>query len=201
MRLFTYLILMLFASCMESSLMNTPIAPVAYIQWVENPNNGLNVSKDIGDFQFQLQYKPYEYLAIRELRKTEIEAADLQAKVNKMEDLQYFTFQLGKQNGSDILKSNIGASGDYSKNIEYLSFGLQRDLKLVEGGDTLACVLHHFERSYGITPTAKIVLAFPATTTPIAKTFIYDDSHFGFGTVKMAISEQALTNIPKIKTK
>jgi len=196
----SYLVLILLTSCVGSSLISTPISPVAYIQWVENPDNGLNLHKEVGAFQFQLQYKPHEYLAIRALRKTEIEAAILQAKVSEMEDLQYFTFQLGKQDGSDVLKSNIGQSGDYSKNIEYLSFGLQKDLKLVEERDTLPCVLHHFERSYGITPAAKIVLAFPATSTIKNKTFIYEDSHFGIGTIKMTISEQALANIPKIKT-
>lgn len=160
------------------------------------------VTKNDGDFRFKLQYKPAAYLAIRELKKTEISSAELSEKAAAMEEMQYFTLQLGLADGSDILKSSIEKSGDFSRNIEYLSFYIQQDLKLVEGGDTLPCLLHHFERDYGISHFAKIVLAFEKSNNVAAdKTLIFNDRQFGAGTVSMTILSQSLNNLPKIKTK
>ncbi len=189
---------LVFTSCVK----DVSLKPTDYVKWVENHDNGLLVTKNAGDFKFKLQYKPPEYLAIRELKKTEISSTELSEKASAMEDMQYFTLQLGLADGSDILKSNIEKSGDFSRNIEYLSFYMQQDLKLVEGADTLPCLLHHFERDYGISQFAKIVLAFQKSNNVAAdKTLIFNDRQFGAGTVSMTILSQSLNNLPKIKTK
>lgn len=203
MKIRQVIILSLWLLIIHSCSMNTGSkqSPVELVNWVENPINGLQVSKEVAGFKYRLQYKPLPYLAVKELKSLQVAQTDIDKRVKAMQDMQYFTLQLGTTEGKDILKTNIEESGDYSKNIEYLSFDIQKDLKLVEQGDTLPCLIHHFERSYGITPFANIVLAFKNITESVAdKTLVFDDQHFGGGIIKLTVKGNDLKNLPKLKT-
>lgn len=196
---FIFCVLFIFSGLYCTSK-SAALVPAVYVKWVENPENGLKINLDTAGFRFTLQFKPVEYLALREMKKTKVSGNELTQAVDSMGDLQYFTFQLGMTDGSDILKSNIESTSDFSENIEYLSFGIQQDIKLIEAGDTLPCVLNLYERNYGIGPLANIVLAFPNSQTRADKVFWFDDHRFGAGKVEITIKKEDLDKIPTLKT-
>lgn len=184
------------------------LSPVDYVNWIEDESNGVTVRKEIGDYFFAIQYKPLDYLAVKNLRKVAVTEEEISKEKEELKDLQYYTLQIGlNKGGADVLKANLSEGIEYSQRIEYLSFQMQQDLSLVEGGDTLACLLHHFERTYGISPYVNIVLAFERKKEeqipPVEdedKTLVFNDQIFDLGRVKLTISGDNLKNIPQLKT-
>ncbi|MHB8259768.1 MAG: hypothetical protein ACYDCN_00990 [Bacteroidia bacterium] len=78
---------------------------------------------------------------------------------------------------------------------------MEKDIRMVDGMDTLKCVLFHFERAYDVIPYATFLLAFPKSKFPLAeKTFIYNDRVFNKGFIKITYTPEDLSQIPKLKT-
>ncbi|MBI4648071.1 MAG: hypothetical protein HY738_16170 [Bacteroidia bacterium] len=187
----------IFFSCSEKEL-----NAVDYISWIENDDNGLKVIKEFGKLVFEIQYKPYDYIIVKEEKNT-VFHDELAKKVSELEELQYFTFRIRLKDQSVApIRFNLSDETEYNRRLEYFSFSMKNDMFLVEGADTLDCVLYHFEPDYGITSNNTFVLAFrlPGKSDEYAdKTFIYLDNIFEAGTVKMKISKKSLKNIPKLK--
>jgi hypothetical protein len=183
-----------------------------YMTWIENKQNGLKVEKKIGDFTYTALYKPYEYLALMELKKENVDKKELYKKMAEYDGLQYYTFRITAENQQqELLKVGISSDADYYSRIEYCSFKMQNDFKLMEGKDTLDCVLFHFERVYGLAPYATFVLGFPLrkngqnnnttiTKSNDDKTILYADKIFGSGNIYMTITKEDLNNLPELIT-
>lgn len=92
------------------------------------------------------------------------------------------------------IKYNLQNDAEFGERINYFSFGIQRDLKLVLEGDTIACSMHHFVRKYDLAPYLDIVAVFPVKTAlfqskkAVPGTFIYNDRIFNTGPVNMGLS-------------
>lgn len=178
------------------------LEPVEYVKWIENPENGLKVEKPIGDYQFTLLYKPLEYIVLKEAKQLEIKKSELKKGVEEISDFDYFTFQIGTvKNVEDVLKFGVNTNEEFQKRVDYFSFRMQNDLKLVDGKDTLQCSLFHFERTFGIAPYCTFVLGFEKGGKELKnKTLIYNDEILGLGPVKLMIQAENLNNIPQLIT-
>lgn len=209
-----FLILVVIVSCEEYSLNNnsdsyfndvkqnskTSLQVYDYINWIENTENGLNISKDINGYIFRLQYKPYSYIALLE-KGQEINDNDLCTYGKNLSGLQYYTFSIRVK---DIDVSPIEYL-QYPEDalVKYFSFDMERDLYLVEGKDTFSCVLFNFERTYGVNPWHNFVLGFETNEEDSIsfknnKTFIFKDKIFDVGLLKMSIKKEELNNIPDL---
>lgn len=187
------------------------LAPDEYVKWIENNDNGIKVAKKIGDFTYAALFKPYEYVALTELKKDSINKKNVQQKINECDGLQYFTFRISAENQKEeLLKVNLNSEQDYYSRIEYFSFKMQNDLKLIDGKDTLDCALFHFERVFGLAPYATFVLGFPLTREEMKitesgkknsyknKTLLFEDRTFGAGNIYMTIKQENLNRIPEL---
>jgi hypothetical protein len=185
---------------------NTPQAlePGAYVQWVEAPENGLLLTRSIGEYEFALQYKPAEYVVLQE-NGPGVPAAKLQQGCADIADMEYFTFRIGKKGGTDLLKDDVSTTDQFTSRLAYFSAAMQRDLFVVSGTDTFPCLLFHFERTYGVDPRSTFLLGFDITTlkngnTPAELIFGYDDKELGTGPVLFTFSPDKLLNLPSVKT-
>jgi hypothetical protein len=179
-----------------------------YMNWIENKDNGLKVEKKIGEVTFSALYKPYEYMAIMELKKEKLTEKKLTEKIAAYEGLQYFTFKIAANNEQqELLRIDADSDKEYYSRLEYFSFQMQNDFRLIDGKDTLDCVLYHFERVYGLAPYATMVLGFPLAKTGQQqagkrmyndKTIGYTDKFFGAGNIYMRIKEESLINLPSL---
>ena len=175
------------------------LSPEKYVKWCDNPDNGLVVKKDLGQFSFTLCYTPPEYLAVKELgKRVELNSTILDSAVKEYSDLQYFTFRMGSVNEGDFLKQEITTEQDYFDRIHYYNSQVNKDIFLVDGNDTLKCVMHHFERTYSVAPYDNLLLAFEKGKGNGSKKMIYNDHILGTGPVIITISQEAINNIPHI---
>lgn len=186
------------------------LEPVAYKNWVENPENGLNVSREAGEFQFTLQYKPLDYVALINQRPEQLNRQGFMKNKEEMKELQYYTLRIDSKTGDEMLRSNLSSADEYFYRVEYFSFHLKKDLYLIDGNDSLPCVLSHFERSYALSPNNNFILAFPLSEKEKVmlakgkaytgeKTLVYDDRYLQTGPVKFTIKKDALSALPQLK--
>lgn len=181
----------------------------AYKEWIEDPQNGYVIQKKVSDFTFSAIHKPLEYLALQELKNQDvINQKQVKEKIEAYSGLQYFTFRIAAEaQSNELLKVNLSSEDEYYKRIEYFSFKMQDDLKLIDGEDTLSCSLFHFERVFGLAPYATFLLGFPQITNETtnhkkknsrSKTLLYDDRMFGVGKIYMTFKEENLNQVPEL---
>jgi hypothetical protein len=172
----------------------------------------LTSEKKIDRFTFSAVYMPWEYIVARE-NNGKLNEQMLKKKVAEINDLQYYTFHIeDNQENEEVLMAEIDSKEEYYQRIQYFSFEMQNDLKLVDGEDTLDCVLFHFERNYGIKSKATFSLGFPLTAKEKEekdenpeimnqdKVIIYDDHILGVGKLNIKIDQKNLNKIPEIRT-
>jgi hypothetical protein len=168
--------------------------------WVEDKENGLRVEKTIGEFTYTLQSKPLEYVALLDLEKDKVSKPELTEKMEEFSGMDYFTFQISTDSQQELLKKNLETTNDYYNRINYFSFEMQKDLKLIEGSDTVNCELFHFERVYGLAPYARFVLGFPKSQSGQEKTFYYNEKIFGSGRIYLTIHAKKNIQLPEVIT-
>ncbi len=179
------------------------LQPVEYMKWIENENNGLRVKKEIGNFEFMLQYKPLEYVTLLEQKMANTQSDSIRRRTLELGDMQYYTFRITSKKDDEMLKTGVQSEEDYYGRLDYFISAIQDDIALVDGKDTLPCLLYHFERNYALAPYSNMVLGFKNIVKKNIinnKTFIYDDAVLGTGPVQITIKGNDLLQIPKLKT-
>lgn len=173
-----------------------------YIAYVNDPKNGLIVSREAGDFLVELQYKPLDYELLMEMGEESGDTTGMELLKKEIGQMQYYVLRIGsKDKKSDMLATDVGSKDDYFNRIGYLSSGIQQNIRLIDGKDTLSCLLHHFERNYKLSSYSNIILAFDANEHNEAndKTLVLDDEVFGIGRLKLTIDKSAIQKIPALR--
>ncbi len=121
-------------------------------------------------------------------------------KLEELGDMEYFSFRIKSLTESkELLKVKLNNEGEYYGRIEYFSFAMQNDFKLLDKTDTLDCVLYHFERVYGLASYATFVLGFPKRTNNSDLKILFNDKVFNNGNIIMTIEQNTLEHLPKLK--
>lgn len=167
-----------------------------YIAYMEQEKNGLKVSKTIGDICYTIQYKTPDYILLKE----NTNGGSTLAKKD-LQEMQYYTLQYSLTDKTkDILKAHLQNGGDYLERSNYFSFGLQEDIYLVDGKDTLPCKLFNYVNSYGLSPKADFVLAFDGKQKKEVedKLLVIEDNVYGGGIIKLKIEKENIQHIPEL---
>ncbi|MDR1678409.1 MAG: hypothetical protein LBR81_01365 [Prevotellaceae bacterium] len=174
------------------------LSPVDYAAWIQNEEAGLKLRSQHGAYKYELQYQPPAYLVVVQERTEQIEEKLLREEINKRGDLQYFSFKMSTIDGKGILSNKDIAIDNRDS---YLLSGLQQDIKLVEGTDTLNCVMLHFESSNNLIPYDNCVLAFEKSKHRSEDLiFLYNTHKYDQAWVRIIIERKNINRIPKLKT-
>jgi hypothetical protein len=135
------------------------------------------------------------------VRSEEIPGPVYKEHIAETSALEYYDLRIEVENGQEeLLKHNLASAEQYDKRVKYYSFGLQNDVFLVNGADTLPCVMTHFERAFDIAPYATFQLAFPKQKDSTSdKIIIVHDKIFEKGILKFLFHEKDIEHLPKLK--
>ena len=178
-----------------------------YIKWVEDEKNELVSQQIEGGIKYEVTYCPISYMISKEFRASTVSKESFDKRSKEMEGLRYFKLRFQRANSNEeVLAYNLqGGQEGYYKRVDYLSYGLEEDLKLVQNGnkDTLLPVLFHFERTYGVAPYIDFVVAFEKDTTVSDPhvVFVLDDKIFGGNVMRFDFNDLKLFNAPKLLMK
>ena len=144
------------------------------------------------NFNFSVQYKPLEYIAIMEQRNN----ASEETVARRTKELKGQSLK-----GEDVLKSGIQEEKEYYNRLNYLSTFLKQDLYIIQGKDTLSPALYQFERNYGLAPYAIAVVAFeePDSTHKYNKEFIIQDKVFTQQELRLKFNQEQIKKTPTLK--
>lgn len=199
-----------FFSCMNTDTIESQIgndkkkslAPVEFVKWVKDEYHGLKKEKSVGDIIFSAQYKPVEYVICMEEKSMRIADSVVKKKKLELGDMQYIDFKIAINSGQgELLKYELSSASQYEERVNYFSFKMQDDIKLLNGSDTISCALFHFERAYDVAPYSTFVLGFPLRKDKTKNlVLVYHDNIFKKGIIKLEFKNSNIKAIPKLKT-
>ncbi len=169
-----------------------------YVTWIEQEENGLHMTKKIGEYVFDLQYKPAEYVVLKENMILPASSEEMKSETANYSDMQYFTLRIKGENGQDPL-TDVADLDTYTSRLVYFTGAMQHDLKLVAGADTLPCMLFHYEPTSGIDGRLTFLIGFPGTSPETDRTFLMEGHELNTGPICITIDKSSINNIPFIK--
>jgi len=177
--------------------------PVDYVKFVRSTDNGLHKQKAIGSLLLDVQYRPVDYVIANEFRKNDIDPTAYQDRKEELDGLQYYNLKIGftGNNQMDITKYNIQNEAQQQERLYYLSFHMKHDIRMIQGQDTLAPVLYHFERSFDLSNHRTFVVAFeePDQDHTNDKTLLLDTPILATGPLKIKFKKDHIQKIPNLK--
>ena len=175
--------------------------PRAYVTWLEDPAHGLRVAKQIGDLEFQFQYKTPEYIVAQEERSDRLTASTLEERRAELgRELIYYNCRSSPVGDrQNVLMKTARNEAEYYEMVDYFSYAAQEDFYLLHGADPAHCVLYQFVRNYELAPYLEFSLAFEHRG-PGDQTIIFEDHVLRSGVVKAKIPQQKINRIPQLKT-
>ena len=180
-------ILFLLMSCSQNQL-----SKAEYIIYSKDPENGLTTSVETNNWQYSIQYRSAEMMALTELNSdSDVKTDDYEKAIKEYQDMEYYIFDI-KSLSSYPMKKEITDSL-----ISHLNFEFRDQILLIEGLDTLRPELYHFENDLQMNNRYRFLTAFQKTSNQ-DKTFVIDH-FFNDQNVSMTLKEEAFLNIPTLK--
>ncbi|MBD2769218.1 hypothetical protein IC235_15105 [Hymenobacter sp. BT664] len=119
--------------------------PPSYLAWVQDYSHGLHVQKPEGEYVWDVQYTPTDYVWLQRAGASPGSAATEVRR--EIDQLQYFTVTVGLQDAAaNFMTYRAGTTAEKQERLYYFSYQFQNDIHLEEGGQRLPCVLYHFEQ-------------------------------------------------------
>lgn len=159
--------------------------------------------KKINEVNYKLKYISIEEMALRNVNDVELlNQTRFDSILKDYDSLVFFNLEISIDDFyDDILKYKLDGDIEfnYSQLVEYYSFKMQKDIKLVQNEkDTIPCALYHYERNYGLSPKTNIMIGFKLKNTKNL-TFVYENKHLRTSIIKIGIIEEDILNHPHIK--
>ena len=170
-----------------------------YNQWARDNEDLFFKEKTSEDYLFRLQYRTHEMIIAQELGG-EADSSAIQNRLDKIWDLQYFNLYVSPLKAKGMSTVSIRNQHKMTDLGTYLSYRMQNDLILLEGEDTMKCVLFHFESYADLNQKNNFVLAFEQNdqTNTKPKTIILKPGMLNRQSVVFQYDTQTLTQIPQL---
>lgn len=191
-----YLILLgalVIASCGRKSL-----PPREYVGYVENPANGLLIGSKFNGVSYTLQYQPTDYLVMLQLRSFSVSPEIFRQQYDRFKGTEHFVLHIDIRSWDSLVAKANDTAKVRKGMTDYLDFNIQKDMKLVEGSDTIPCGISEYESSMGMYPYYSFVLGFNKLENSKDREFIYSNKVIGTGNIKLTIKNKDIQNIPKL---
>lgn len=170
-----------------------------FLGYLNNPEHGLTVRQEVGDMVFTAQYRPLVYEVWAQAGNAMMTKSELDKQLAENNGQQYYLFSIGsKTKGVDALTTGISEQYQYEERVRYLLGQIQQQFLLVSGSDTFPCKMHHYERTYRLGETHKMMLVFEPKDTEAEQQLIYKDELFGVGRLLFNIHKNDIKDIPEL---
>lgn len=173
-----------------------PLDRDEYIHWIRDYDNGLHVSKQIGEYVVDVQYQPAQYTQLQKMSTGSYH--DTGANKDTLDEIQYYILTVGLADESvDFIDYRVRDVEEKQRKLYYFSYRFQYDITLEEGGKEFPCVLYHFERPVDLRGSRTILLGFEQHTNNSKEaTLKISADHFGALPIRIKVSK---ADIPDVK--
>lgn len=190
-------LIVLLSGC--NGLRNKQANPADYLAYISNPRNGLIQKKHIDNIMYEVRYISPEAMALAELRDINPQKQKLEKTIEEYGQMAYFRVNISAEEGH--LFNTLRTMGENPDELEsYLNFDAEHDFTLRTATDTVKSGLYHFNRSYGLSNSWQLMLAFDIPNCDRQRDLIvsYTDHISNSGQLNFRFSETDIANIPKL---
>lgn len=198
-----FLILIL-TSCVEKTVTSNE----EYLMWLNDEDNGLVMSKEVGGITIKVKYLPANYLAYQDLfGQVTISKSVADSVVNYYNKSLTFLMTIGVDGDSkkgDVMYQGVQNYEEYKKRLYSMNFDIENDILIKIGEKKYLPVLSNLENGYGLTESRNITLVFVPETKEEQSfysaeeiQFTYDDELFETGINHFTFDRKKLNNIPQ----
>jgi hypothetical protein len=180
---------------------NRTLSPVDYVHYVENPDNGLLVNSKVNGVDYTLQFQPTDYLVMLELKSFSIAPEVFKEQYNRFKGMEHYVFHIDTKEIEALIAKSKDTARKKNNLSDYFNFRAQKDIKLVEGGDTIPCGIAQCESSMGMLPYYSLVIGFLHKDYAGDREFIFNGKKIGTGEIKLLVKGESIKNLPKLKMK
>ena len=154
--------------------------PLGFVEWVENKENGLRKDKTIGNYRFEIQYCPEDYLLIRRGNFNSLNSAEK----NKNESSLCFIFRIERLSEKD----------DHS----IFQFINETNFSLISKTDTIRSSMVLYENNFNISSTESYSVYFDSVWLNNDIRFVYNDDVLTTGPVIFTFKIQDIKGVPEL---
>lgn len=190
---FTKHVVMAFVCLLCMISCNNELSPSSYINWMENPDNGLRKIKTIGVIEYTVQYRTPEYMMLKN-------NSNCFSDSSRKNGVHYFSLILNPTDKkSQLLHVNLTNEHEYYERMQYYNFYFKNDIYLLVNGKQFPCEFYFFESTGKITPGLTFSLGFDINNEVGDLQMVVNNRPFGSGGLNFLFKRKALNNIPKLK--
>lgn len=176
-----FFLLTIFASCSGN------LEKKEYMEWVRDPENGLHVKEKSGEFEFDLQYLPSDYVWI---------TSGMDPNARKSSSEQFILTIQPVDQSKDFIKGFVQNETERQERLYYFSYQFQNDLRLAENNQSKPCALFHFERQHDVKSGRTFLLGFePTDPSAEEMKLMIESPYFSSLPISLKISKK---NIPSL---
>ncbi len=179
----------------------TSLTPMEFAQYCNDSRNGLIQSEEKNEVRIELKYLPKELMALHEFHG-EFDRYSFDSVLETYHGIKYFNLKLiPVDKKTDVLLLNAQSKDQYYQRVQYFSSMINQDLEMVIGKDTIPCSIHHYERTYQLSPVVELMIGFEDKKPELNEniSIIYDDKIFALGKIIMKIEGDKISKIPALK--
>jgi hypothetical protein len=176
-----------------------------YSKYINNPDNGLVITRKVNGLQLSVKYLPSEFLEYKDQQGN----SSTQSIKNVYQNTLTFLMTIGpdeeKGNKNDIMFNEISSYKEYTERLLSLNFEIDKSITLKAKDIELKPVLSNLENTYGLSKNRSIVIAFAPTDEQRKKIenadeleFTYSDELFDMGIMHFNFSGSDMNHLPYI---
>lgn len=178
-----------------------------YSKWINDPQNGLVLKRNINGLKITVKYLPADYLVYKDGEQLETlkEGSQSKSYENAITFLMNIAPDEDEKNDKDIMFRNISSYKEYSERLLSMNFEIDKSIELKAGSVKLKPALCVFENTYGLSNSRTLVVAFAPTKAEKSVIenvseidFIYDDELFQLGCMHFNFDQKNIKNLPLI---
>lgn len=199
MRTRVYLYITILSAVALSVSCSTKEMSVAELnRYILEEKNGLIKKISKNGVELEVLFRPSRLVAAQQL--TGITDVTERHKIkSEFDTLNYFVLHLSRK-GAEIENSFVSTPSQFTELIDYLSFGVSRDIYLVIGRDTVRALDAVYARTFGSADATSVIVVFGGGALkkngdPI---FCFDDSVVGTGLTKFPFKKDDLEEVPTL---
>ena len=184
------------------TIRNTKVPAAEYSGWIATNAASLTKEQVLGDLTYRLTRVPADLLALREAGNQATHEALAEARAHYT-DLVYFRLEIiANSHNGELLKKDLQSPQEYNRRVSYAAFGVQNDMSMKIGKDSLACAMCQFERSFDVAPIATFMLAFDADeeiANDNSVTVVFNDQLFNNGIIRFYWNAGEINAYPSLE--
>lgn len=179
------------------------MTPREYVAYTTNPAHGLAKDSVLGNYKFSLQYCTPEMMLLKSATEEFVMSKkEYKQQMSELKGVHYFRLRITPLNQQIFpsLEENFKDKNIFEREIDYFSFGMQQDVKLAIGKDTLSCVQFTHERVFKHAPYYTFLIAFDFQKLKHKQDieFIYRDRLLETGTISFRFLYKDISQNPKL---